>query len=70
MSLSPRSRLSRDSPRSPRVETTTVQAPSAAPAHQGPSMAQAHPAPVATAASREPISPSQDFLGETEGARG
>src|SRR5665647_516502 len=70
MSLSSRSRLIRDSARSPSVAVSTEASPSAMPISGLASNATTMPtAPTADASSNEPARPSQVFLGLTEGAR-
>ncbi len=71
MSLTPTSRLTSDSIRSPVVAVTTRAAPKIAPCHQAPSSRNTKlPTPAATPASREPAKPSQDFFGLIDGAIG
>src|SRR5689334_24014922 len=72
MSLTPRSRLISDSPRSPSTDAPATARPKIAPCHQpAPSIRKCSATALPAAVQKsEPAKPSQDFFGLTDGAIG
>src|SRR5665213_1245164 len=71
MSLMPRSRLIKDSLRSPTVAVTTMAKPKTTPCHHAACRVNGNNRPAHNAhASVDPANPSHDFFGETLGAIG